>query len=301
MATQVPPDRAPKTGPEVGAGWPAAQPRAGAGNRGEGGGESGGEELRASDILHETDARRLAGESIGRRVGARAFDRARVAGCSPRLFERYDLADPWNPSKTDLPVGLGPAARKLSERRPVAPHARVKGDEPAPASPDRSPHWVGKVTEAPHDASPPGRSGRSAPRPARAPSGQAGPASSTPRSGEAAALQPVDRAARTSAGRFRLKATPVRPRDFEVRDIADTQIEAHAAPTPGLDGSPDTRSVPRAKRPAKDATTPARMKPASMMNLDDLFAAAGAQGRDRRVGLESEQPKSRKDQKKGKG
>ncbi len=84
------------------------------------------EDDKAKDVLATLTPRKLLGERLLERVGARRDD-APGAARRRRLFARLGLPDPYEPKASSDPgPGLGPVSLKLSERRRPAPHSRVR-------------------------------------------------------------------------------------------------------------------------------------------------------------------------------
>ncbi len=229
-------------------------------------------EPRAKDVLREQPARQTVGERLSRRLGQRRFERAPIVSCTGRLFERYDLADPWDPDSSDRPLSLGPVGMRFEDRRQPAPHARVK--EPKKASerpvwtppkgiPDARSATPTPAPKAPAPSAPARRKARAeAPRAYPAPSSESQPAPLPP-----VAPPPRGTVSGTPhSGRFRMRPTSSSgPKVREVRRVVEAPEE------------------PREEAPA--AATPPAPQPQS---LDDLFGNLGGGGRDRRVGRKKE-------------
>lgn len=261
-------------------------------------------EQRASEVMQDTQGARLAGSRINARIGARGFGRSGGIGCSPRLFERYDLADPWNPDTEDLPLRLGPAAQKLTERRQPAPHARVKEDtpkpKPQPAPPPQPLSQAPKYSAVSSKPAPPPPRPGAAMVPRRSPR----PAPEPPEPPMSRQVTPRGEAPRASAGRFRLKSSAPTTRTTLSQSFNEPEvlmIEPVRNEPPAPEVSPPTPAEPSAPKdkPSAPKDKPNQPRPnlrngPDLMNLDNLFAAATLQGRDKRVGQESEEPKSRK-------
>ncbi|MFH1467295.1 MAG: hypothetical protein ABIO70_23125 [Pseudomonadota bacterium] len=222
-----------------------------------GGGVEERDERRAHEVLTERPPRRVAGQGLAERVGARRWERAPVVCCSERIFKRCEVADPWNPDSSDRPIGIGPVGMRFEERRQPAPHARVK----EPKKPSSGPVWT-PPTGIPQAAPrPPAAKPAAAVR--RPPSDEPlGPAAG--RSLPPVAPPPVE--AKSRSGRFRMRSTSatgpkVRP------------LPVIATPSPAEQVEPN---------PAPPAETP-RPGP-QPQSLDDLFGNFGGGGRDKRVG-----------------
>jgi hypothetical protein len=227
-----------------------------------------GDEL-AKDVLPDQPHRPALGERLSRRVGQRRFERAPIVSCTGRLFERYDIADPWDPDSKDRPVALGPVGMRFEERRQPAPHAKVKeprkkeSEKPAWTPPKGIPDARGSQPQpSPRPAA------RSAPSSARRPASPA-TADAAPAEGQPAPLPPIAPPPRGTmaksqrSGRFRMKPTSTAgPKVREVRRVVE-------APAPGVE-------APAEEEPAR----PVAPQPQS---LDDLFGNLGGGGRDKRV------------------
>ncbi len=217
----------------------------------------------AKDILKDQPSRRAAGERLSSRIAGRRYERAPIVSCSGRLFERCDLADPWEPDSTDRPLALGPVGMRFEERRQPAPHAKVK--EP-PKKPER-PAWTPPKGVSAAPAKP---KSEPTPAPVRPPPpaavAEAPKADPEPPRG----LPPLPQKTHSStSGRFRMR--PSSPSTApKVRRIQ----RVHEA----VEGEPP--------RPEPEAP-PQRSGPPKPQSLDDLFGNLG--GRDKRVGRKKDQ------------
>jgi hypothetical protein len=227
---------------------------------------------RAKDILDQQPERRAPGASISARVGGRRYDRARVVSCSPRIFERFDLADPWEPDSKDRPLSLGPVGMRFEERRQPAPHATVKqaqkkSDKPAWTPPKGIPDARGsKKHEEPQRRAPPPKP-PSAPAPPPAPPRPAAPEPGQPTPLPPKAPPPLGVVSKpNTSGRFRMRpTTSTGPRVRPLNRVVETTDE------------PQKSSEPPRPEPA----------PSAPQSLDDLFGSMGG-GRDKRVGRKKE-------------
>ena len=227
------------------------------------------EDALAKDILDEQPTRRTPGERLSRRVGRRRFERAPIVSCTGRLFERYDIADPWDPDSKDSPLAVGPVGMRFEERRQPAPHARVKdpnakkknSDRPAWTPPKGIPDARGAkkpdpapaAAAIPRPSNPVPQAPQPVPVPDEAPPPQMPPVAPPPRG----KLQK-----KAGSGRFRMRPTST--------------------------SAPRVRQVQRAVEHRDDADKPApepqASPPPAPQSLDDLFGSLGAGGRDKRVG-----------------
>ena len=242
------------------------------------------EARRAKDLLSELDHRPVVGHQLVRRLAARRWGRGPASCCSPRIFERYAIADPFDPSAEDVsPVKLGPVGLKFKERREPARHARVKDPQKKKAGHAWSaPAGASKIQSAPAGIP------KAKPAPAARPSPSPATASKAPATSEEASEPSPERSpprivaprsARAASGRFRMQRTSTRaPRvrslPAEPRLVPDATGDASRSHEPAKPGG-DTRSGPPGP-----------------VGLDDLFGAATAAGRDKRLGRKRDPKKN---------
>lgn len=94
-----------------------------------------GADLRAKDMYRSLPRRRIVGEELSERVGARGWKAPRFAK-GRRLFGRCGLPDPWDPDAPQVDVGLGDVGIASAKRAP-APHAAPPaGPKPPPGFPN---------------------------------------------------------------------------------------------------------------------------------------------------------------------
>ena len=99
------------------------------------------EDLKVRDLIkrRKLTSRRPLGDRLAARLGARMWERPNVC-FSDRLFKRFGLADPWDPTgprQDPDPIALGPVAVRLgAKRRQPAPHLRPKSPPKKKAAPD---------------------------------------------------------------------------------------------------------------------------------------------------------------------
>jgi hypothetical protein len=231
-------------------------------------------DLRAREVLGEGPPRRVVGQRLAERIGARRWERAPVVCCSERIFERCELADPWDPAASDRPIAVGPVGMRFEERRQPAPHARVK-ESSKPPSPQQAwtpPKGIPQAAPKPAAAKP------AAQRPTAPASAGKPAAAGTPDPADPAAsrslppVKPPPGGGKPSSGRFRMRSTS--STGPKVRSIP--VVAAPPAPEPSETEAPAAAPEPEA------APTAPPPKPAQ--GLDDLFGSLGQGGRDKRVG-----------------
>ncbi len=92
-------------------------------------------DLRAKDMYRTLAPRRIVGQALSERVGARGWNAPRFAK-GRRLFGRCGLPDPWDPSAPQVEIGLGDVGIASVKRAP-APHAAPpSGPKPPPGFPN---------------------------------------------------------------------------------------------------------------------------------------------------------------------
>ncbi len=224
---------------------------------------------RAKDLLPEMEPRPVVGQALVRRLAARRWGRGPATCCSPRIFERYAMADPFDPSAEEASsVKLGPVGLKFKERREPARHAQVKDPQKKKKSSQvwSAPSGIPKAQPAPAPTpkpSPPPAAASKAPPPPdaeqEAPLERAPPRIVAPRS------------ARAASGRFRMQRTStrapkVRPLPAGPQLVPDAPTDSSRSDEPG------------------ELSAKTRPGPPGPVSLDDLFGAATAAGRDKRLG-----------------
>lgn len=232
------------------------------------------DEPKARQVLSQLEPRVPVGDRTARRVGRRGFERAAIVSCSSRIFERYDLADPWNPRQDGEgeSVRLGPVALKLTHRRQPAPHARVR--EPAAEKKPRNPADRFRPRGVPDAASgassPPGPS---APR-----SGDSGPAGK-PRPGSSPKDDLEERRVPRPPPPPRFTPRHRRSGRFRLEPTATTSPRVEDAPPQVVEVAEPAEPEPPAE-PLDRSPGPG----GGELGLDDLFGGAStAMGRDRRL------------------
>ncbi len=208
------------------------------------------EEPLAREVLGSMPQRSTPGDRVARKLGRRAWERAAVCCCSPRLFRRHMLADPWDPASRDRhPIALAEAKPSLGERRLPTPHPPRRS--PAPPRPSSAAAWKPRgISDAPISRQP----SRPPHAPTAAAKGSAGAA--TPQQGVQASppaktppgtrtVPPApENTPTTPGGRFRLRpsgtSSPVS------RDLARENVAARQSSTDeATDGSAKDVQCPR--------------------------------------------------------